>query len=265
MKLNDILTFSFCHLRHQLGLNDPDRHDMVKRSRSDDSELCRELTSKYGLTEEQMQHAAERYLLGCSRSGKTIYWMIDEQGFVRDGHIGSTSMAPECWVSTLLQRRYPELAPYVRQPHCLFGQHLLGRTYLENPTESTNNISAFSAISAGHKTICVVESERTAVVMSELLPESLWLATGYAMNLTREVLKPLQGHRVMLFPPTDETQETYFAWLEVADQAQRQYHLDISVSTILEEQCTPEQKQRHIDLLDFLFYDQHLRQHTIHQ
>ena len=41
--------------------------------------------------------------------------------------------------------------------------------------------------------------------------------------------------------------------LEVADQARRKYHLDITVSSLLEDHATPDQKQRCIDLVDYIF------------
>jgi hypothetical protein len=47
--------------------------------------------------------------------------------------------------------------------------------------------------------------------------------------------------------------DSYLYWMEVADQARRQYKLHISVSDVLELHATPEQKRRKIDLVDFLF------------
>ena len=91
------------------------------------------------------------------------------------------------------------------------------------------------------------------MILSELFPEQLWLASCYLLNLTVENLEPLQGHRVTLFPPTDPTMTTYVTWLEVADQAHRQLGLDISVSSILEDHATPAQKETRIDLVDMVF------------
>ena len=221
MKIQDIIPCSFQVLRQRLGLNDPDHDDLVKRSRSNDSELCREMVGVFGLSESQMLHAAERYRLGCSRSGKTIYWMIDEQGFVCDGHIGTGSIAPDSWVSTLLQRRYPELAPYLTPIHGLFGQHLLGNTDTE---VSTKDIP-----------VCVVESERTAVVFSELFPERLWLAYVYPANLTVQCFKPLQGRTVILFSSPDPTGEEYLSVLDFADQVRCRYpSINLRISAVFD-------------------------------
>ena len=79
------------------------RPTLIEECRSDDSDLCHELTDRYGFTPEEMHRAAERYHLGRSKSGKTIYWMIDELGIVRDGHLANS------WVSQMLKSRCPSL------------------------------------------------------------------------------------------------------------------------------------------------------------
>lgn len=88
MKLKDILSPSFRTFRK------PRRPMVVVDSSSD---WCRKMVSDGLLTEAQMQHACERYRLGKSRSGKTIFWMLDELGRVLDGHLGDE------WVTCLLR------------------------------------------------------------------------------------------------------------------------------------------------------------------
>ena len=251
-----------------------------------DSEWCQETVTKGWLSEEQMHHAAERYRLGKSRSGKTIFWMIDDLGFVLDGHIG------EAWASTMLKTREPKLLSHWHPRHCLFGLHLLtencfkGHTALElcslategtqESTESTESTErpkghmeriptdhaqpvpkAHSVISVNsvcnQKPVCVVEAEKSAVILSERLPKMTWLATAYPANLTVEKFEPLQGRKVVLFPPCDPDGETFFAWLEVADRARHLYQIDVSVSDFLEIRASEAQKAQKIDLVDFIF------------
>ena len=235
-----------------------------------DSDLCQRVVSNGWLSEEQMYHAAERYRLGKSKSGRTIYWMIDETNQVRDGHLGDT------WVSSLLKAREPKLLRSWHPIHCLFGLHLLGHTDL---TDSTDKISAISALSARQKKsvssvksvviksnssnscnscsvkpICVVESEASAVVLSELFPESIWMAYAYPANMTIDLLEPLQGCSVTIYPPTDPNMEIYLSFIDFADTVRRIYpSIDITIERILEDNATEEQKQRNIDLVDFLF------------
>ena len=205
------------------------RPTLFEECRSDDSDLCHELTDRYGFTPEEMHRAAERYHLGRSKSGKTIYWMIDELGIVRDGHLANS------WVSQMLKSRCPSFLQDWYPHHCLFGQHLLGVSPFENMP------------------IGIVESERSAVILSEARPELLWLAYAYPLNLTVDLFEPLQGHTVTLFPRTDPNQDNYYAALEFADQVHRRYHLDFRVSSLLEDNATPAQKSAEIDLADFLF------------
>ena len=134
-------------------------------------------------------------------------------------------------VSTLLKHRIPELAQYFPPTeHCLFGLHLLREV-------------------GG---IGIVESERSAVILSELYPSLLWLATAHPANATVDRFEPLQGHPVTLFPRTDDTMSTYLSWVDLADHAECLYHLDITVDDTLEKHATPEQKARCIDLVDFI-------------
>ena len=193
-----------------------------------DSDLCHEVVANGWLSEEQMRHAAERYRLGKSKSGKTIYWMIDEMNQARDGHLG------DAWVSSLLKAREPKLLRSWHPRHCLFGLHLL--TVCE------------------YKPISVVESEASAVILSELFPESIWMAYAYPANMTVDLLEPLQGCSVSIYPQTDPHMEIYLSFLDFADTVRRVYpSIDISIENILEEHATEEQKQRNIDLVDFLF------------
>lgn len=223
----DGFPWSFRNLKRKLNIPQvrPQEPPLVGLCRADDSEFCMEAVERGWLTEEQLHRAAERYQLGKSRSGKTIYWLINKRGVGMDGHLGDQ------WVMELLKRRYPEAASYVRVRHCLFGSHLL--------KENAN----------GNK-VAIVEQERTAVVLSEWFPAYVWLA--YNPCLTLDLLEPLSGAVVRLFPRTDNTMASYLAWCDLATLARRTYHLNITVSKVLEKNATPEQKERCIDLLDFL-------------
>jgi len=47
--------------------------------------------------------------------------------------------------------------------------------------------------------------------------------------------------------------KAYTRWYQVAQEAHRLYDLDITVSALLEQKATREQKQRKIDLVDYYF------------
>ena len=235
MKFKDLFPYSFKSLREEYNIQGPSELSLVDQCRADDSELCLEMMSEpYSLSEAQMHHAADRYRLGKSRSGKTIYWMINDQNIVLDGHLGTS------WVSQMLKSRCPELAPYIITKHCLFGLHQISECDILSKPQAGPLMP-----------ISIVESERSAVILSELYPQSLWMSYAYPANFNERLLAPLANHRVVLFPNADETMENYLAFLEIADQARRKYHLDVTVSRLLEDRTTPSQKSRHIDLLTF--------------
>ena len=207
---------------------------IVADCRSDDSDLCHEMLTTFGFTEAQMHRASERFHLGRSKSGKTIYWMIDELGICHDGHLGDS------WVSTMLKSRYPECAPYIQITHCLFGLHQM-------------SLGSFSAPENEQPApIGIVESERSAVILSELCPDLLWLAYSYSSNCTVDKFEPLQDHKITFYPRTDPNQECYLSFLELADQVKRTYNIEINVSSFLEDHASNDQKAREIDLLDFM-------------
>lgn len=232
MKFEDLFPYSFKSLRRDYGIPEPSKVGLIESCRSNDSDLCREMVAApFCLTERQMLHAAERYLLGKSRCGKTIYWMIDRDDRCLDGHIGNGSYTADTWVSTLLINRFPKHFQFPPIRHCLFGLHLLQEK--------------------GEK-VAIVESERSAVILSELFPDFTWLASVYPMNLSPDNLEPLQGHEVTLFPRTDTTMTTYLSWQDTADLARRRCHLDITVDDTLEKHASDGQKERGFDLLDFI-------------
>ena len=221
---------------------------MVKSCRSDDSDFCQEVVARQWLTEAQMQHAAEQYRLGRSRSGKTIFWMIDEIGQVLDGHIGSS------WVSQMLLQRHPDLLSGIPTVHCFFGEHLvtMGTGSQCAAMSKALHSGACPQREQSASKICLIESERSAVILSEIYPEYIWLAWVYDANLTIDKLEPLSGHRVVLYPRASEAKEDFTFCSEIASQARHLFNLDITVNNILEHQASPEQKARRIDLFEYI-------------
>ena len=200
----------------------------------------------------QMQHAASRYRLGRSCDGGVIFWQINYLEQIYDGKI--MFYREDChrdhyrhpqWVSNRMKRYYlkddKELIASIPSYHCLFGTHLLkdeGRGMKEDGRTPT---------------IAVVEAEKTAFIMSEHYPDYLWLAAGGLFELTAKKLILLRGYRIVLFPDTDPDCKAYTRWYQVAQEAHRLYDLDITVSALLEQKATREQKQRKIDLVDYYF------------
>ena len=210
---------------------------MVNACRADDFNFFQPFISAGKLSVEQMHRAAQRYHLGKTRSGQPMFWMIDEMLEPQDAHIGSDN-----WVSALLKARAPILRHW-RARHCLFGLHLL----MEDGRSKKENVKSVCP-----KAICVVESEQSAVVLSELFPESIWMAYVSMTHLDLELFAPLQGCNVTIYPSTDPSFSAYPFFEELAAAVRDHYGIRITVSSILEDHASDDQKERCIDILGFI-------------
>lgn len=225
MKIEDLFSDSFHQLRASFQTAEELLQPMAGKMLSSESRFCKEAVAAGQISQKGMQRAALRYRLGKSRSGETVFWMIDQNQRVRDAMVSDT------WASVLLKERGLIDQQWCPQ-HCLFGLHLLGLV--------------------GGGVISIVESVRSCVVLSERFPKYLWMATGYLANLNHWLFLPLKGYRVVCYPSTDPTGDTYLLWLNVAIEA-RKFGLDITISRFLEDHATLNQKSRKIDLIDFLY------------
>ena len=220
-----------------------------RRCLSIKSQFCEAVVAAGYLSWEQMVSAACRYRLGASKQGGVIFWQIDQEERVRDGKV--MYYRPDChrdkdkdhhptWVSALLRRRDPFPNSPHETSHCFFGAHLLTQRSV-----------------CDKKTVCVVEAEKTAVILSERYPEYVWLAAGGLGEVQVDKFRPLRGHKVIMFPDTDPEGIAYKRWYEAAQLVMQQPFWEgappIRVSPILERHASAEQKARKIDLVDFLF------------
>ena len=222
-------------------------YEYVSRSldRNATSGLQRWLCSLF--PKEDVQEVCQRYMVGVTTDGSVIYWLIDEQGRVRsgkfvrygeDGHrVKDTSRIDVDWVHSRM--KHQNLLPYEwRMTQCLFGAHLFLPSYHNEG-----------------KLVGLVESEKSAIICSLVFPDVLWVSCGGMTNLqagNKHLL--LKGRKVVLFPDTDLTGETYGLW---RDKAAKWRHLgiDVTVSDVLEKHATANQKASKIDIADWLVAD----------
>ena len=74
---------------------------------------------------------------------------------------------------------------------CMYGEHLL-RRYPD-------------------KVVAVAEGAKTAHIGAILMPEMVWVAVDSMMALTADMLRPLKGRSVILFPDEGKGYEVWTA------------------------------------------------------
>ncbi len=121
------------------------------------------------------------YYLGTDPNGYTLFWNIDKNLMARK--------AKAIKYNATGKRTSKIRSPFLNEDGykaCLFGEHLL-------------------KIGDRDKDVFVlVESEKTAIISSILLPKYWWLAYGGINGLTSDKIKVLKGYRVLIIPDMSE-------------------------------------------------------------
>lgn len=254
MKWNDIFCNTFKELRAQIK---PDVRQqvnfilpswpMVDACRADSLDAFLPFIAAGKLSVEDMCQACDRYHLGQTKTGTPIFWMIDDMNTPLDAHIGNR------WISTLLKQREPLINAWHVQ-HCLFGLHLLAHIgdWRNCGVAKPKASNATGGPVPSESPISIVESESSAIVLSALFPETIWLAYATTSHLVPDLFAPLEGHIVTIYPNTDPTLSNYLFFQDLVTLTQEYYDIDISVDSTLEDHATDDQKERCIDLLDYL-------------
>ena len=134
----------------------------------------------------ELKRVCESYLLGCNRTSGVIFWQTDLSGIIRTGkimHYDTTTgkrlkHLPPQWVHKKMN-----LPADWQLRQCLFGLNQL----------RFNN----------SKPIALVESEKTAVLMSLFRSEYIWLACGGKYNLRAELINEVPTDSIDIFPDCD--------------------------------------------------------------
>lgn len=203
--------------------------DYVLRSHSPQSTFWQWMTTdvahRLDISHADLQRVYDDYCIGATRKGSVIFWQIDETTRVHGGHIMQYRSDGhrdgfQGWTHTELIKR-GLLPPDWLLYQCFFGQHLLA----QRP----------------QVTVCMVESEKTALIMAAVYPEHLWMATCGSGGLSAEKCQCLQGRRVVLFPDSG----CLTKWRE---KMQQTVGIDYSISEQLEAYPT------NTDLADLLLH-----------
>lgn len=143
--------------------------------------------------------AVERYCIGGDSSGRTIFPNLDQEGrcvggavipYLANGHRDKSKGASN--IHAELRRKDKTLPTQGDQ--VLFGSHLL---------------PLYPSASVG-----VVESQKSAVILSVIYPNLIWLATAGMTNFNERLLAPIYDRNVVAYSDFNGVQE----WTERAKQ-----------------------------------------------
>ena len=207
----------------------------VEKSSSYKSNFVRFLFEHF--SDNQIRNTAENYALGATKSKEIIFWQIDITGKVRTGKImqynpgNGRRLKHESgaidWVHNKLKKTgvLPEDFNLLQ---CFFGEHLL-TIYPDKP-------------------VVIVESEKSAVIASCIVPDLIWLAAGNLNGLSIEKCQVLEGRDVMLYPDLGAFEK----WSLKATKIHEKCNCKVTVSTLLEDEATDSDRVNGLDIADYI-------------
>lgn len=177
----------------------------------------------------------------------TVFWQIDENKNVRGGKIiqynnlGKRTQYIN-WVHAI-QLKEGKIDSF-QLSQCLFGLHLLKKY---------------------QKTIAIVESEKTACVMSLLFDKYLWLATGSLKGLTKEKIECLKSRKIILYPDLGKVGETAnpFEQWKLKCNDFKKLGFDVQISDLLERKATSFHREKGYDIADYFLENQNKKPRKI--
>ena len=184
-------------------------------------------------SKDEVNITIDKYQVGTSNqfNNSTVFWQMDNTGNIRTGKIMAYDIATGKrqknkdgkplihWVHSILKK------PNYILKQCLYGLHLLNETT---------------------KQVAIVESEKTALIMSIEFPNYTWMSTGSLSGFKYEYLAPLKGTAIIAFPDKG----AYVQWQKTADILNDK-GFDIKVSQFLENN----EYDDSWDLVDILNYE----------
>ena len=187
-----------------------------------ESTLCNYETNAFVMflktvyNEKMVNDVLTKYMVGTSDKygGSPIFWQIDEKNKTRSGKIMGYDKATGKRIKT--NNSTPQITyfhtatsiPDFNFTQCIFGAHLIKDDEIN---------------------YAIVESEKTALIMSLEMPEYLWLSVNGKGGFKESMLKPLRGKKVVAFPDKG----CYEDWEKIANSL-NDFGYNIQVSKVIE-------------------------------
>jgi hypothetical protein len=220
-------------------------YDLFEKSLNYPNHFITYLKSLFG--DSVAQKYQNRFFVGSSKHwrGATIFWQIDASQNIRTGKIilfnpttGKRIKEPFShisWVHSVLKNQNIISDFHLKQ--CLFGEHQLSN----EPAD---------------KMIGIVESEKTAILASILLPDFIWLATGSLTNFNENHCQVLAQRSLMVYPDLGQADRQgltpFDKWQIQSRKLKNKLGCKILVSDLLEQNATNEEREKGLDIADYL-------------
>lgn len=214
------------------------------------------------IDEDALQKVAELYRIGGISKGTwkggICFPFIDANDKIRsiqvkkfdaENHTSKTGKLDKIILNALKKSNSP-------QPQWL-------RNYLDNDSFYTCNFGDHLLNSYPKNPIAIVEAPKTAIIAALYFgtPDNedkpLFIATGSLHYFQPKKCQPMAGRKIKLYPDLHKEGKAFDIWKFQAKQLQKQLiDSEISISTLLEQHATDQQRIDGCDLADFLFkYD----------
>lgn len=186
---------------------------------------------KRHFTKDEVYEAVNRFFITGTNyfwNDATVFWQINNKEQIQGGKI----MLYDRFTGKRIKEPYNHINwihkalkdPDFNLNQCLFGLHQI--------------------IEDTQKTIAIVESEKTAIVMSIFIPDYNWMATGSKGNFKFELLEPIKKRNIIAFPDKG----AYSDWLNKATHLNT-FNFKIAVSDLIEQTDF----ENGFDLADYYF------------
>jgi len=100
----------------------------------------------------------------------------------------------------------------------------------------------------GGGSLSLVESEKTALIMSILVPQTTWLATGGKQNFKHEMLWTICEQDVAVYPDADALDN----WSRKIEELNREHGYRFFIPNWYREKCTTEAIAKKMDIADMM-------------
>lgn len=233
--------------KSELSLQTLPRWVFEETQAAPDCNFVRFLAKTFGT--ENAQELRRKFCIGSNSDlwpNSTVFWLLGADGTPYSAQVvlydpGTGKRQKNSWIHTALKSRFAKneqvlpdwLESYEHAPKYPFpfGLHLISNCQ--------------------EKPIAVVESAKTAIIMTAIQPKALWLAIGGLSYLNEHRLEELKGLDIVLYPDLG----AFKNWKIKADELKSK-GFKISISDLVESTASDLDRQQGFDIADYLLKKQ---------